>query len=148
MVSPGTAGVPSGGRYGDVHYFVTEAEKHGLYVCWSRIFECFGIYTKDGMGKYTFQLLWRNAASGEAKPLSRTFLWLMLHFWDEHCRTTGKLLEQAFAQANRDEKSRIAKERYELATDVAKDAVDETWVQRGHTTRKMISIPRMGVGRG
>lgn len=149
MVSPDTAGVPTGGKYGDVQTFIREAGRHGLKVAWSLPGECFGIYTQDGPGRYTFQMRWRNPLTGEAKPLTREFLWLLLHLWASHCKNSGTLLEKAYAAALRDAKGRRAKERYELAQDMLEDVTNETFIARGKQTRKMISLPSvLGVNHG
>lgn len=149
MVSPDTAGVPTGGKYGDVRTFIREAGRHGLRVAWSLPGQCFGIYTQDGPGRYTFQMRWRNPRTGQPKPLTREFLWLLLHLWNAHCRTSGKLLEQAYSDELRQAKALRAKEQYELAQDMVKDVTNETFIARGKQTRAMISIPStLGVNHG
>lgn len=141
MVTTDTAGVPSGGKYGDVRRFEEEAKRHGLLVGWCLMGDCFGIYTKDGPGRYTFQMRWWNPSTRQPKPLSREFLWLLLHLWSNHCRTTGKLLEEAYNQSLRDARGLRAKEQYELAQDMLEDVATETAIDMGWETRKLISIP-------
>ena len=149
MVSPDTAGVPSGGKYGDVPWFTREAGRHGLKVGWCVMGECFGIYTQEGLGKYTFQMQWRNQVTGEAKPLTADFLWLLLWMWDRHSRTSGETLLKDFHRLQAEAKQQDAKERYELASQVAEDAVNEMYAARERGARKLISVPQMvGIGHG
>ncbi len=141
MVAPDSGGVPSGGKYGNVPEFIAKAGKNGLSVCWSTLFHCFGIYTRDAPGKYTFQLLCRYDGTHEPIPLTDTLLWLMLHLWRSHCNRTGATLERAIKEYAVADKQKKAKEQYEIASDLAPDVHNETMIQRGKKTRKLMSIP-------
>ena len=147
MVDLNTAGVPSGGKYGNVRWFAKKAARHGLKVGWCQIPKCFGIYTEDGPGRFTFQLQWRNQATGEAKPLTSELLWLLIYIWDHHCRSTEKTIQQAYTDMARRAKEQEAKERYEIASATAGDVAKETAYMTGQATRPLISIPKLvGVG--
>ena len=141
-VSTDTAGVPTGGRYGDVKWFEQELNRHGLKLAWSQIHHCFGIYLERGPGRVVWQRLCLRDDTQQPIPLNSHFLWLMLHLWERHCRMTTATINATLTQLRRDEKSQIAKERYENAQMLEKDVMDSVWLDRGYRTPKAFSIPK------
>ena len=149
MVSIDSSGVPTGGRYGNVRRFARRAGRHGLKVCWSVLHHCFGIYTQEGPNTYTFQLLWRDAQTNEAKPLSDKLLWYLLYLWNQKCREGSRILEQAYKGVIEKRNQEIAKAKYEAMTRHAREVGREARIQSGKRTRDFYSIPaHLGVSNG
>lgn len=143
MVSTDSAGVPHGGRYGDVPRWERQAKRHGLKLGWSRLSKCFGIYTQIGPGKYAFQLrLWNERTQcpiALTPQLLQTLVWL----WERNSSTTDFALLRQLAEMQADYKRRVMKEEYEAAKDISKDVATMTYRDLGMETKPLISIPRI-----
>lgn len=142
-VSTDTAGVPHGGKYGDVDWFERELNSHGLHLAWSRIWDTFGIYSHPNPTRWIPQMLCLRQDDGKPIPLTYEFLALILKTWEEAERS-DYTVDHVVQQRVRDEKSRLAKEQYEQISEVMPDAVRAMQLRRGILTpKRMIQVPTM-----
>lgn len=141
LISTDTAGVPHGGKHGHVDWFEREAGKHGLYIGYNRIWQCFSLFTKRGR-KFVHQFRFLNESTQQPVPLNAQVLKSMLLTRERFCRQSGKSIIEGMAQSQRDHKRQMMKEIYEARTDVAKDVAE--WAARdvGKKTPKVFSLPQ------
>jgi len=144
-VTTDTAGVPHGGKYGDVDWFEGELNANGLYLAWSRIWDTFGIYSHPNPARWIPQMLCIRKDNGEAIPLTYEFLLLILSCWEEaeRCDYNVNAIVQ---QKVKDEKRRMMKDQYDRISEVMPDAVRAMRMRRGLITpRTTIEVPRMAL---
>ena len=135
MVTTDTAGVPAGGPFGDVAWFEREAGKHGLLIGWSRIHHRFGVFTRLGPAKYTFQMLLDKPEG--AIPFSPQLLWLLLHVWENDARHSNKAMNAIIRDLQQASKQAAMKAQYEGLRDHAVDAAGESL----HRQRRRVVFP-------
>lgn len=138
-VTTDSAGVPHGGRFGDVGRFERGANGHGLIVGWSRRLNCFGVCTRRGPTKWVCQLVLRNSKG--IVPFSDSVLWLLLFAWERHARLTESTITEYLRDVQRKERAAVAKEIYDEQALRVKDSVQESFYRQGIETRRLISIP-------
>lgn len=142
-VTTDSAGVPHGGRYGDVAWFEPRLKRVGLKLAWSRLWHCFLIYMERGPGKFICQMQCYNHRHKKPIPLTANLLWLLVYAWERHCRTPAKTIVQALGAIQRKRKEAVAKEIYERAELTREDRANEIWRFLGRETRPLISIPKV-----
>ena len=147
-VSTDTAGVPHGGKYGDVAAFERDANRHGLKVAWSWIHHAFAIYSEPRPGKVVCQY-WAMRTGGPM-PLTRKFLAYLLYNWERFARRGMKNLTEEISRnareyEERQKRERVLQDQYmlrDLARAVAlrrKKATPRLWIPVG---RRPVSLAR------
>lgn len=146
MVTHDSAGVPSGGRYGCVEWFIREAEKAGFKVGWSRVHCVFGIYTQLRATKAVFQIMLCNW--GTMRPLAMTHELLSLLRWtreqDARLPLQTALRHMAEMEANR--KKAMADKTQQQTLDIMPDVMRATQLRMGLITPALMVLPRGPVG--
>lgn len=140
-VTTDTAGVPHGGKFGDVPRFEAVFRRHNLYVGWSRIQRCFGIATRDRRNGWQCQMLLTTGRSPIA--LSSQLVGMLLTLWAQRGRHSCKSLVQMAAQQESDRNSAEAKADY----DRQQDRVKEIYARLRHQDRSRIMVPISGLRR-
>lgn len=127
MVTPDTAGVPHGGPFGDVDGFAAKAAEAGLLVCWSRMHNCFGLYSKRGQ-KYVFQLLLLGDIKGPV-PFTDELLFVCRHSMERLATSDTGTLTTEFMRMQKDRewlaRKAQAKDLYERAKDATTEVLQK-----------------------
>jgi hypothetical protein len=104
--------------------------QHGIEVAWSRRHKCFMLYVEDRPGHYTPQLGLLRASSGP-EPLNEALVSRILRARAEAFRMTGETIMSRIAQAERDERSRRAEEKYRDAAYISKHIHEAVQIDTG-----------------
>ncbi len=144
MVSLDTAGVPQGGRYGDVRRFSSRAARYGIHVGWSRAREAFIVYTRRGRKFICQQLCVR--PDGEPVPLGEAYLQVLRHLRDKFAKCTGSAINEWIRRQKREQTEATLHQMSSQRRDMAKDVMNEMWREKGYETRPLISIPTQAKG--
>jgi hypothetical protein len=135
-VTTDTAGVPHGGRYGDVPRFEAILRRHNLYLGWSRVKKCFGIASKNRRNGWCCQMV---LTTGQGViPLNNRLVSALLTAWAEHGRTNTGTVIEAMIQKERDRKTELAKEQFDFYADRKGDVVKD--IRRRTGQRLMIPV--------
>jgi len=137
-----SAGVPHGGRYGNVAWFHDEVKKIGLDLAWSRLYDAFFLFRKrrDGYCEPMMACItWTSPP--EPMALNSEFLYKLRR--DQHWFgfQTAATLQERQAQPERDRLHRLHKERAERLIDDRESIMKEVGHKVGTRTRPLISIP-------
>uniref|UniRef100_A0A6H1ZFU6 Uncharacterized protein n=1 Tax=viral metagenome TaxID=1070528 RepID=A0A6H1ZFU6_9ZZZZ len=143
-VGTDSAGVPHGGRYGDVAAFERGANAHGLKLAWSRIWDCFCIYTEPAPGRIVLQELAMTRGRFQPIALTESYLWLILYLWNRCAKGCEGAIHSNLLQMERDYQHALAVEREQEAELIEADVMDAVWLARGHRTAKAFSAPTTG----
>ena len=123
LVSTDTAGVPKGGPYGNVAWFEEEAKNHGLGLAWSRIWNCFALYTQPGPCRIVGQDLCMRKDNGKPIPLCRDYLNLILWLWDHAEKQTHETVAASLNRMRAKKKACEDEERRVFAEDIEAEAI-------------------------
>ena len=128
-----SSGVPRGGRFGNVDWFVKEAAPHGFDVAWSDVQGCFFIYTVAGNGKVIPQFTCQRADGKGPVPLNDQLLSILVFAKESYAGsdTLARKLERMHA----DEEYKDEFERRQLEEDMEKDVMAETYKSAGLVSR-------------
>ncbi len=146
--STGSAGVPTGGRYGNVKRFEERAKRHGLYIAWSGLGGCFVIYTKRGAGQLVTQEFCNDPRDGTPEPLTDNYLAVMVAIWERFARTGKVTIATMTARDKRERERQRHNEMEQHREDSRKDALRMFNLVTGRSGPKMFSIPAGRVGYG
>ncbi len=147
-VSTNSAGVPHGGRFGDVDWFERQANQAGMGLAWSRMKNCFLLYEERGPGNYVCHMRFFNETQRVPIPLTSELWWLMVYARERHCRLKGQTILDGLAQIERDEKTaKVDREEQQWEDDKEEDVRQQNRFA-GHETRPLISIPSVVGGKG
>ena len=140
-VSTDTAGVPHGGRFGNVDWFEQQANQLGMKLGWSCLKKCFLLYEEERPGKFVCHMRFYNEVARVPIPLTSELWWLMVYAKERHCRTCGQTIRAGLAQIERDERTaEINRKEQEWEYDKEED-VRQMDRFTGRETRPLISIP-------
>lgn len=142
MVSTDSGGVPHGGRFGNVRWFERAAQRRGLYLGWSKLWECFGIFTRPHPHRYVAQMLCRHQDTGEPIPLTRELLGVLVCLWEDMAHHTGESLIDAMRKLNAEQKYKETVEQQKLDKDMEADVIRATELRRGYRTPNLMFLPR------
>jgi len=137
-VSTDSAGVPHGGSFGNVARFEQAINKVGLNLAWSRIWDCFYIYTKRGHTNVTQLQCWDHMKDC-ALPLTQSLLSYMLEQWNKFSKHTGETLLMSLRRAEKkryDDKRKKVRKEYE--------AMRKPVLDMAFPSHKVISLPSSG----
>lgn len=147
MVTCDSAGVPRGGIYGNVERFIREAAKLGCHVGWSRLRDCFIVYTIVQGHKYVCQL-GCVTPRGQVIPLNDELLGWLRSCQAGFARQNNSMIMAKVEQADRDRKSRDAAEAQQRIEDCRREGVELAERQLGKSA-PLISIPhRLAIHHG
>ena len=141
-VSTDSAGVPRGSGYGDVARFEKKLKQHHLFLSWSWLHHCFFIYTLRGHKPITQWQCW-DWANDRPQVLTNELLFLMLHYWEHHCRRSAKIIQQAAKESQEKHKRQAVKDMHEELAPQVDEAVYNVGRRRGFVApRVQIEIPK------
>ena len=147
LVTVDSAGVPSGGFFGDVEFFRDEALRHGLHLAWSRLHHCFAILTRRGPQKWVFQRLFHNEQTRCAIPLTRDLLSLMIRLWEAFCRDSShERLSDVQDRLKKEREVEVSDELREGSELIREDVIRAVKLRRGYSTTNFLSLPEGRVG--
>lgn len=143
MVEIDSAGVPSGGEWGDPVRFAKSIERYGLKLAWSWAAGMFLVYSDFGGGcEPLIQFDCWNHSEGRPIALAGELEFLLLWFWDNHCRNTRQTIRNAVRQGQRN--MRAAQEKAMLArrNERAKIAFEQAGKEGGWLPKKLFVMPK------
>lgn len=140
-VSPDSAGVPTGGRWGNVGEFRRRMARHGLKVAWSRLWRCFYIYTQPSAARFVTQLACSRMDNSEPIPLTRALAGALLQCWSKVRRHSHQALERGMAAMARTKQEAARRKWLAEQEDVMKDAERSSKLIRRVITPKAFYIP-------
>ena len=143
-VSPDEAGVPRGSGYGDVARFEKKLNRNHLYLSWSWIHECFFIYTLTAKEPVTQWQCW-DWTNDRPLMLTDELLWLMIYYWEHHCRRSAKTIQKAAQESQERIKRENIKKMYEELAPQVDEAVYNVGRRMGFVApRVQIEVPKLG----
>ena len=142
LVTIDSVSVPSGGRFGDVHWFAREAEKFGLRVAFSTMWKRFVLYTMRGR-KFITQLVCQNWSTGRPLPLSDQLLWVYRHMMVRHGAQTPESIKEWIRQGERDQQADYRRELDTEQEDMEEEVMREVRHKLDPHSRPLISIPKI-----
>lgn len=141
-VSTDSTGVPHGGPYGSVDWFADKARRHGLHLAWSRLRQCFALYTRRGPERVICQKLLARDDNYAAIPLNAEVLSLILNIWEWNSRLSKRTIEESMRQISADEKYRLAVERQKMFEELEKPIMDAAYLKTGQRTPNIMVLPK------
>ena len=149
LVSTDTAGVPHGGKFGNVRWFERAAKKHGMKIGWSKLRDCFGIYTEPWRGVFISQLLCIRQDTFEPVPLNHELLSMLVQMQEAMASQTGDSLMHTMQKLTSERKYKEATGKRETLEDMEKDVTRATLLRRGKVTPNIMVLPNLvRVGNG
>lgn len=146
-VTPDTAGVPTGGRWGNPGWFGRRLKQAGLTLCWSRLHGDFGIIRHVGAGKWTWQMHCRKGGPGsDPIPLGGELLKFVLSLWNEAKNQTADDMMRQIRQAEAEHRQRQQEEQNRYLAGAMPEAVDYMELARGHRSARII-VPLSSMGK-
>lgn len=141
------AGVPRGPKFGAVDWFAERAGRHGLKLCWSRLWHGFAVYTQPAPSKFVVQFPCWKPMSHTPIPLTPELLSMLLFLWRKSATETQDTIMRRLAENNRNVQEKAQRERAALMYDVAKDAQRSWSLKRGYATpRVYLTVPKLRTG--
>lgn len=134
LVTLDTAGVPHGGRYGDVAWFADAAAAEGLRLGWNRLWRCFGVYSVRRR-KHYFELLCKKG--NDPIPLSRHLLSMLVAVRRFASRQTEGTICGWIAAKERERREALERERMRGLYERLADHARESLIRRRILTRKV-----------
>jgi len=135
-VSLDTAGVPHGGRYGDVAEFDAFCRGCGLTLAWNRFKGRFAVLSRRGQ-RWTYQLDFDRCCPDLARVIR--------HQRESFLREGAASIKERLVQAQRDWKQTMrietAKRAYETYSDAVMAGIEAARKKRG-AGRLMVTVPR------
>ncbi len=147
-VSTDSAGVPHGGRFGDVEWFEEQANALGMNLAWSRLKKCFLLYEEQGPGNFVCHMRYFNETARVPVPLTRELWWLMVYAKERHCRISGETIIDGLAEIERDAKRDAINAEEQDWEENKEEEVRQMDRHKGIETRPLISIPSVVGGKG
>lgn len=136
-VSTDHIGVPHGGLFGDVRKWEPKLKKHGLLLCWSTVWDVFGVYTELPGGEYVFQMNLKHKDGGPI-PLDKHLVDTLIFLRECHHRQDRSLLEQEATARKAQVRARAQAELAEERSDRARRATDKAFMALGLKPRKLM----------
>jgi hypothetical protein len=139
-----TAGVPHGGRFGDVKGFAASMAKHGLTLMWFPVKGVFGLARQWG-STWKFQVHLCAGNDWEAvTPCTPLLERQILGMWDRHCRTTPDALLRGIAEEDRRRKSEQAAALYKELSDpsLRRETIRQARMRINRVAPRAFSIPQ------
>ncbi len=125
-VSTDHFGVPHGGTYGNVAWAEKELARHGLKLCWSTLYRCFGIYLMFH-GEHFWQMTLKrpvSIAGGKPIALTRELVQFLAGLKEQHCRHNRKTLREAINQSLEDGRRKEAELKYKMTCELRRELQD------------------------
>lgn len=143
-VTTDSAGVPHGGRYGNVEWFETQANKVGLKIAWSQTVSAFGIYTVLAGGRHVWQLLLRqfgDSGWGDPVPMNHQLLVCLTRLREEDCRH-GHTIMQGMALREKHRRDDLISEWDRADEDMREEVVRKVGLRIGMVTPTVAALPK------
>lgn len=146
--STGSAGVPTGGRYGNVKRFEERAKRHGLYIAWSGIAKAFVVYTKRGPGELVLQEFCQDPVEMTPVPLTDRYLAQLVGIWERFARASHMTIRCMIEMDKRERKRQAQREAEQHRADSREDALRMFNLVTGRAGSKTMVLPAGRVGYG
>jgi len=141
-VSTDTAGVPHGGRYGDIDWAESELEKVHLHLAWSQIWHSFVVYSQPRHDRFVCQDWCMTGGGHSIIPLTPDYLWLLMYFWRHGARQTKQTVREALNASQRKYDEELEKERQTCMADMKADVMKEWKIRTGRKSPAIWSFPK------
>lgn len=139
-VTVDSAGVPSGGIFGDIDHYRKLLEARGMKIAWSWIWKAFFIYHMRGAVVVPLWLCW-NYRRNRPEPITDGMVYFLAMCYEKFCRNSVKTIHKAAMEAQEEQKRKAAKELYQMRSDEIREATHRVGRLVGFSPKKIISIP-------
>jgi len=128
-------GVPHGGMFGNVRRWEPILAKHGMLLCWSLIWNVFGVYHRLPGGEPVFDMHLKHKDGGPI-PLERLLVDTLVFLRETTAREDRSLREEGLRRRNQAKQDKINAELAEERSDRAKRATDKAFMALGLKPKK------------
>jgi len=123
-------GVPTGGMFGDVKKWEPVLAKHGLFLCWSLIWEVFGVFHKLPGGEPVFDMHLKHRDGGPL-PLDAQVVDTIVLVRETTFREDRSLREELFNRKRKMDADLAAEAAAGERSDRARRATDKAFMKLG-----------------